>query len=332
VCYRETSAMSAFYPSWLEMQSMLGTQMSTDIPFSGIQTQPFSIPSGSPLNVTGTGFTTDRMFIENKHHPEGLTNAPVNHHLMLRLPLFPLNDIGQGELMFTVWSERNSQRIDGFHQVKSLSSLNVHLATPGMRIKYGSQKHCDQLMTNFKLYGIAQRDFADQNVHAFHVGGVVERVYNIWNACGRDVTINSRLYVLVRREPYQSILEAGLNRTRSSSYKRLATEASKTSAVSFRNPDSLSKKDEGEKEYVWGYYPWVTNDGVDPPSILYQNTEFQGACIFIGTVIKLYENHDRGGLRYGHRMRNAVFPKKADAEYREDLKAGNVISVALRRN
>jgi hypothetical protein len=182
------------------------------------------------------------------------------------------------------------------------------------------------------------------------VGGVVSRVYNIWNATGHNVTQGSKLWLLWRRDKYISPLDTALDTTESPPQVSQNAYPFEVSDVVENNrkrmkyaplvfnklPKPASNKDKCDEdgnpgEFAWGLYPYVSPHNNDPPIELYTSPKWTGDCIYVGHVTNLYGNHHNAGNRNRVRMQQAIFPRTSDAKYRELLYAGNEIELAFRR-
>ena len=323
-----------------------------------------SINAGTPQPLPGVSSRT--LFFEKSQHADGLINGPVNQHLPLNLTQNPKHDSAKGELVFVMHNPKFANTSDGAHQVRSLSSLNRHMMMPAMRRKYGSSTSAESLTRHVSFLGIQQHDFMGYPEHdqvmTFHTGGVVEHVYNIWNAAprwdarqrrwlrGRDIAVDDRLWLVWIRKPYKPPYD--MKRT-SSSIRRIEDDYHDIEATTntsfglhtnksrrFRADHRLSTFDDsdmepselgkGSEEYMWQLVPVVTELGQDVPTSLYFNDKFQGSRICVGKVVHLYGNHFNAAARLPDRLLKAIHPESSDDSYRFSLYQGNTVSVALR--
>jgi hypothetical protein len=327
----EEMARQFLGPAWTEPARMPGgTSFSSG--FGGPSTSPWSMPATpQSLNVP------DRapILFQDEGDMFNQTNRGNNWQLPLRLPPNPQYELGAKELVFVQWSSRQDKISDGTYQARSLSMLNFHLTTPEMRKKFGSRTDCVDLLNTWRFYGIEQHDFenTEQNTLAFHVFGVVDYVPNIWNASGKDVQHNDRLWLLVRREPYVSVLVQALGDKRQRLNDENDYSVKPGTLVSFK---PAREPDEGKQEHVWGFYPWHTRPNVAPPQSLWSGPDWVGDRLYIGRVLFLHGDHapNKHGIPAAERhklaMQLAIFPSAYDDKYREALHEGNSISLVLR--
>jgi hypothetical protein len=335
---------SAFNSSWFNYTAM-PYRASMAIPGSGITTRQMDV--GALGGVTVPTLNVDSSMFEQSQHPEGMTNGVQNWQLPVRLPKNPEYEIGRGELTFVQYSARQSKVNDGTYQVRSLSRLNYHLMMPEMREAYGTKTSCEELMQLWTLYGIQQHDYDHSNHYTYHVGGVVSRVYNIWNATGHNVTQGSKLWLLWRRDRYISPLDSALD-TELPQHTAYPFESSpevtekrkrmKFATMTFtrppKKPENSQKKDEDGNpgEFVWGLYPYVSTINAEPPIEVYTTPKWTGDYIYVGKVTHLYGEHYDAGNKNRIKEQKAIFPRTSDAKYREYLYSGNEIELAFRRD